>query len=262
MKLGLSYNVFDGEELLPFSIDAIRSQVDYLSLVFQPTSYFGESAAEHVLPGLIRLKEAGLVDEIVTFHNDLNLSSYQNEVAARNKGRLASLSNGCSHHITIDVDEFYKADEVSFAKRVVEDGDFDVSVVSMEIYFKSPQFKVVPCQNLKVTFIQKAAHELAIDAGMPFPLDKTRQPRTHQKCRLFSPEEITMHHMSYVRKDMAKKMRNSSNRPYYGAKFVSKVDTYEVGQKVRLLPDYKTRTTVLVDNAFGINIGEQWEHQA
>ena len=41
MKLGISYNVFDGEELLEKSILCIRDQVDFISVVYQEKSNFG-----------------------------------------------------------------------------------------------------------------------------------------------------------------------------------------------------------------------------
>ena len=34
MKLGVSYNLFDGEELLESSIKSIRDNVDYVSVVY------------------------------------------------------------------------------------------------------------------------------------------------------------------------------------------------------------------------------------
>ncbi len=42
MKLGVSYNLFDGEELLEKSILSIRENVDYISVVFQMVSNLGD----------------------------------------------------------------------------------------------------------------------------------------------------------------------------------------------------------------------------
>ena len=49
MKLGVSYNLFDGEELLEGSIKQIRSEVDYISVVYQEVSNFGESCDKNLL---------------------------------------------------------------------------------------------------------------------------------------------------------------------------------------------------------------------
>ena len=40
MKIGVSYNLFDGEELLESSIKSIRKNVDYISVVYQTISNF------------------------------------------------------------------------------------------------------------------------------------------------------------------------------------------------------------------------------
>ena len=56
MKLGVSYNVFDGEELLESSIKSIRSEVDYISVVYQTVSNFGNQCSEELIPLLNRLK--------------------------------------------------------------------------------------------------------------------------------------------------------------------------------------------------------------
>jgi hypothetical protein len=39
MKLGAAYNVFDGEELLENSIVSIRSEVDYVVVVYQTCTF-------------------------------------------------------------------------------------------------------------------------------------------------------------------------------------------------------------------------------
>ena len=50
MKLGVSYNIFDGEELLENSIKSIRENVDYISVVYQEVSNFGNPCDENLIP--------------------------------------------------------------------------------------------------------------------------------------------------------------------------------------------------------------------
>ena len=52
MKLGVTYSLFDGEELLPFSILSIRPHVDYINVVFQEHSWFGDKCTPLVRPML------------------------------------------------------------------------------------------------------------------------------------------------------------------------------------------------------------------
>ena len=43
MKLGVAYNVFDGEELLEYSIKSIKAFVDFIVVVAQETSNYGNT---------------------------------------------------------------------------------------------------------------------------------------------------------------------------------------------------------------------------
>ena len=72
MKLGISYNVFDGEELLEKSILCIRDQVDFISVVYQEKSNFGNQCDPNLLPLLTSLKEKGLVDELFEYKPKIN----------------------------------------------------------------------------------------------------------------------------------------------------------------------------------------------
>lgn len=49
MKVGISYNLFDGEELLESSIKSIRDNVDYISVVYQTVSNFGNPCSEDLV---------------------------------------------------------------------------------------------------------------------------------------------------------------------------------------------------------------------
>jgi len=46
MLLGLAYNLFDGEELLEYSIKSIRKNVDFICVVWQKISNHGEQCNE------------------------------------------------------------------------------------------------------------------------------------------------------------------------------------------------------------------------
>jgi len=59
MKIGVSYNLFDGEELLESSIKSIRKNVDYISVVYQTVSNFGNPCDEGLVPLLEELKSKG-----------------------------------------------------------------------------------------------------------------------------------------------------------------------------------------------------------
>ena len=67
MKLGVAYNVFDGEELLEKSLLSIRPCVDYVCIVYQTKSNFGKGCADGLVDLLNSLVEKQLVDDLVHY---------------------------------------------------------------------------------------------------------------------------------------------------------------------------------------------------
>lgn len=89
-KFGVSYSIFDGEELLEASIKQIRGCVDYINVVYQLKSWYGDKANENLLPLLNNLKNKGLIDELIEFKPDFSLEAWQNETNKRNLGLSAA----------------------------------------------------------------------------------------------------------------------------------------------------------------------------
>lgn len=236
--------VFDGEELLEFAIKAIRDHVDFISATYQTTSYFGNH--HDPSPTLKRLS----IDELLFHEPDLTKTPRENEVRLRNIGLEASRRAGCTHHISADTDEFYKPEELQFAKKSLEGYDF--SVATMENYFKNPSYLISPSQNHQVTFIHSVNNQYDMNTHSP-KIDPTR--RLSGKCRYFTKEEMTIHHMSYVRRNIRRKLENSMNGLAYKIdQFVNEFDKYQLGGKIKVAPDFINRRTVYVDNFFGIII--------
>lgn len=234
MKLGISYLVFQGHEFLNPLVDIIRDHVDFISVIYQETSYYGFK----VNPDIFKHIQSKNIDKIICFHPDLNLHPKDNELIARNLGREASLINNCSHHISSDVDEFYIPTQFQIAKETFDD---DCSLVSLENYYKDPRFLITPNQGQQISFIQKADIPYDSTSLFPYKIEKTRKPKLYQKCKIYSPNEIVCHHMSYVRKDIRAKLNNTINgRNYNIDKFVELFNTYKVGDKLNIAPDFRT----------------------
>lgn len=255
MKLGICYMVFDGEELLEFATKAIRNQIDHISVTYQTTSYHGNPASPELIPTLDRVKSLGLIDELIFFEPNLTLDPKENELNLRNIGLEASRKAGCTHHISADVDEFYKSNQLDYAKKVMEE-DYDFSVAPLSTYYKDPTFLVWPEQNLVVSFIHPVTNEYdrsVFYPTFPFHMETTRRLTNHKKYRAFTKEEFVIHHMSYVRKNIRYKFQNNDNGNFYKLeRFYANFDNYQVGKRVCLLPDYLNRKTIQVENHFGI----------
>lgn len=248
--------VFDGEELLEFAIKSIRNEVDFVSITYQTTSYFGNPSDPN-LPILVKnLKSQGLIDEIIHFEPDLSIHHKINELNLRNIGLEASRKAGCSHHISADVDEFYKANELKYAKEMMYQGDYDFSIAYQEVYYKDPTFLVYPNQNLLTTFIHPVSNEYSDEVKYPdfsFHCETTRRFKKHSKYKIFNKDEIIIHHMSYVRKSIEKKLNNSDNGQFYKKdKFFEQFHKYNIGDRVCLIPDFINRKTKKVENTFNI----------
>lgn len=248
--------VFDGFELLEAAIKSVRQVTDFISVTYQNTSYFGNPASPDLLTTLENLRNQKLIDKLIFFETNLKIHHKINELNLRNVGLNASREAGCTHHISADVDEFYKPQELEFAKSVMDGSDYDFSIVPQEVYFKDPTYLVTPSQNLLAAFMHPVENEYEMNKTFPFRIEVTRRFKKYDKFRVFTKQEIIMHHMSYVRKDIKAKFANSDNAQYIYKlqKFIENHDTYKLGGRVCLLPDYLNRKTIEVDNIFNIRI--------
>jgi hypothetical protein len=188
----------------------------------------------------------------------LSLHHKINEINIRNLGLSLSKEVGCTHHASLDVDEFYVPSELEYAKKVMEDGDFNYSIATMEMYYKQPTYRIVPRQGLLTSFIHPVHNEYRYDTKIkfPYPIETTRRHALRDKPKYFSANEVMMHHMSYVRKDIRRKLRNSDNGQFYKHlnQFFNEFDEYKLGGKLYIVPDFAERKTKLVDNIFGISL--------
>jgi len=217
MKVGVSYNLFDGEELLEDSIKSIRNNVDYISVVYQTVSNFGNPCSPNLMPVLEELKEKNLIDELYKYKPDLSSGGTQNEIHKRNLGVALSENKECTHHMTMDTDEFYTSPQFSYMKEVIENGNYDSAVCRIATYYKEPIYRL-PNESYYVSLLFKIKnHKRYIrDRGAVAPnggtgTDPTRMMEP-ENCRTFERDEIEMHHMSWVRNDIGKKFNNSSSK--------------------------------------------------
>ena len=118
MKIGVSYNLFDGEELIENSIKSIRNNVDYISVVYQTISNFGQECDKGLVSLLERLKSEGLVDELFEYHPRINKGGHFNEITKRNIGLSLSEGANCTHHMAMDSDEFYTDTQFKYIKKL------------------------------------------------------------------------------------------------------------------------------------------------
>jgi hypothetical protein len=211
-KLGASYNLFDGEELLEGSIKQIRQHVDYVTVVYQTVSNFGNPCNSELVPLLDKLKSEGLIDELFEYKPKVNKGGHYNEIEKRNIGLSLSQRAGCTHHMSMDSDEYYTPLEFQRLKSTIEEGGYDSSYCQMQTYYKSWEYSLDPPETYYVSLIFKIKQDSSYVLGVPSPVlvDPTRRMSPINKPLILTRDEIQMHHGSYIRNDIRTKLTNSS----------------------------------------------------
>jgi hypothetical protein len=258
MKLGVCYNLFDGEELLESSILSIRNVVDHICVVYQTTSNYDQPCNPHLKSFLEYLKEERLVDSVIyyetKFHFPLsereNIVSkkaradelggpiemvgdqFFNETSKREIGRKDCLKNGCTHFLSMDTDEYYFEDEVRASKKLILQNKWEFTACRMRVYGKYPTIEYVQDDINAVPYICVCTKDKELRLATPYPLngidgikftcalDPTRRidgvDYSQNKFYLFDRDQVEMHHMTFLRKDISKKLTNVSNKANYG----------------------------------------------
>lgn len=236
MILGVSYNLFDGEELLEGSIKQIRDQVDYISVVYQTKSNFGNPADSNLVPLLENLKSKGLVDELYLYEPS-TIDGFNNEVTKRNIGLDLSRKANCTHHMSMDSDEYYTAEEFKYMKDRVEEKDADAAYCKMQSYYKTWEYALDPPEEYYVATIYKIKESCKFVFQYPCVVlvDPTRRMSKVNKPLVFDRQNVQMHHGSYIRNDVRSKLVNSSSRAAFANnidKIVDYYNTWEYPNKV------------------------------
>jgi hypothetical protein len=214
-KFGISYNIFDGYELLEDSITYIREYIDYISVVYQIKSNWGNDAHPQQLEILNSLLERKLIDELYLYKPVIDLENPKsNETEKRNIGLQLSKNNGCTHHMTMDCDEFYIGTELEKLKNICECNPIATTYGYYIDYIKSPTIRIgdslsMTMISLFVPILDNLKYEFNYKINLL--VDPTRILNT-QNYIIIPSQIITMHHMTMVRKNIETKIINSGKR--------------------------------------------------
>ena len=157
-----------------------------------------------------------------------------------------------------DVDEFYDPDEFEREKERIYRNDLNGLVCGLRCYIKKPTLWVN--DHTLVPFIQKVTPGLQFGSFKKYPfaydrngdahIDPTR--RTNQTKRI-EWSDITMHHFSWVRQSIDRKINNSSARNNL-LKSTIKQDLAKAAPGVYC--DFYRDTIKECENKFGIHIND------
>ncbi|NCU26743.1 hypothetical protein EOM86_08495 [Candidatus Nomurabacteria bacterium] len=252
-KLGMGINCFEGTEHLKNIIYEIRDAVDVIIVGVQHKSYFGKDIEQEDVDELMKLKSSGYIDEIVWFDIEMPPESIRedsiprrSETEKRNRIIEELQKRGCSHCLITDSDEFYDGDEFRRAKKVINDDD-DIHCTYcqyLNYYRDYHHYLVWPFESF-VPFITEIDYRFLFDKGdFQLPSDPTRRYKIPEgrpfEIYIFDWDVLKMHHLAWIRKNIAKKIENWSSKLYF------KKDTQLVPAIIDRYNNYKDGENALV----------------
>jgi len=265
MKLGISYNIFDGEEMLPFAIKNLRPFADFIVVVYQTTSNYGNTNPK-LLPKLEMLKAAGIIDKLFLYepnliYNDdktLNWKSGTfNEIEKREIGLKVCRANGCDTYMTLDCDELYDPKEFEWAMNDFETKGYDTSFTQLLTYYKLPTMELRPLETWYQPLFYKIKKDTKFEMqdNYPIHIDRTKMVKAGY-TRIYTRSEIQQYHYAYVRHNLNSKIKNSSAQSdkQSSNEVINHYENWKGKEDKALLIGNQKFDLVEVENKFNIKI--------
>lgn len=221
-KLGYMINAFDASEHLESILSEIRDEIDYVAAIWQQKSYHKKAMAKEDKDELNRLKDMGLIDELIEFKPNYTKYAREQECDKRNMGIDYAKQQGCNYVMSTDADEYYSLDQFKSAKKLINDKGYTNSYCSYVNYYKDfNHYLVYPFRPL-VPFIHHTFFKYKYQGSAPGPTDPTRRIDNplNLGTYLFADEELRMHHAAWIRKDIKKKLINWSAKDHFSPKLI------------------------------------------
>jgi len=153
----------------------------------------------------------------VLFHQlepSKNLKPLANETRKRNQGIEVAKREGYTHFFTADADEFYLPEEVERDKKLFNEPEINGIVCRLRVYIGKP---TLWCRDSTlVPFIHRLTKGIYCGRIHEYPFAYNGKTAVIDPSRRFNEihgiimSNTVMHHMSYVRKDVSLKVKNST----------------------------------------------------
>lgn len=243
MKLCAIYNIWDGACLLQGSVNCIIDHVELVIIVYSNVSNKGE--VFFPLPYIQGLTRNPKV-KFVKYDPQIELGGYANETNKRNVGLHYAKNLGVTHFLFMDCDEYY--DNFGLAVEAYNESGHSGSVCRLETYFKLPTLRFDKQEDYYVPFIHELKHDTrAGNQSYPFFADPTRRVNEHDVVEL----PIVMHHFSWCRLDIMRKVRNSSSNLMISTGIID--DYHNPDLKAGFYVKNYQRTLIEVPDTFGLS---------
>lgn len=215
MRLAAIYNVFDGDELLPYSVGSIANSVDHFFMVCQTVGNGGDEYQGGIEAVQSLQRQFGNIT-ILNPPAGLRRRRGDNERDRRNAGLAAAREVGYTHALFADCDEVYDSDQFDAALAKLADSDAACSACRLYTYVNLPTLRLEPMEPYWCPWVFRILPETRAARWSHCYADCTRGVVPNAPCLMFDPAELVMHHFSYVRRDLRLKMNNSSARDNMG----------------------------------------------
>jgi len=209
MSLFVFYNCATCSELLEYSIIQMLPVTKNITIHYQTKTNVNTLANKRHFRKYVKLAQKYHL-ELFEFWPDLNKSPKSNETQKRNIAYKQAQLRGANYFMSIDEDEIYDSKQLQKAFQIFIDGDWDSSVCRLLTYYKKPTLQVNPPEDYYTSVFYIVDSRLFIE-GLKFPVkvDPARKMKPN-RLKIFNWEELTMHHYSYVRKNIKEKLRTQS----------------------------------------------------
>ena len=249
MKLAAIYNVYDGEELLLGSIEQIRSFCHEIIIVYQTESNTGGVYDDNI--SVVSIAQA----TTTKYAPDFTRSPAENEAIKRQIGINIAKFHGNTHFMLMDCDEYYDPKQVKTAIETIEKEQYTATCCPIYTYYNQPEYQLTPMETYYVPFITSLEDWVQIDYNGRYPVlvDPTRRAGNLKKFHIFDKDVCVMHHYSYVRKDISRKLRNSSAIVNFKdvEGMIEQFNGWKLGDVMVHFTEYDIKE---VDNLFNINL--------
>lgn len=234
--VGLGIVAFEGTELLYNTISEIRDLVTYVVVGLQKVSYHGDPISQVDYNEVIRLRdEDHLVDEIVEVELNPTKAPREQETDKRNMLIQHIQDHGCSHALIIDSDEYYTHKAFELCLHSIDESNWPVTYCQYINYWHDYEhYLVYPFQEgMYVPWVTCTAFRFSFEShDFKLPSDPTRryvlpkheveQPQADGSVKkvtvydiqphVFQWNEIKMHHLSWIRANIRKKLNDWSSK--------------------------------------------------
>ncbi len=229
-KFGIGIVLYDGEELLEQCLKFIRPHVDYINIVYSVTSYTGKQGNPELTSIVEKMKKKFSIDEVIEYKNIPNKTRSEQEKLKRMVSLNMAKKAKINYFMFLDSDEFYDDSTIETAKQLIVKNKITHSYVHILNYGTEPTQRYDKRKwEYYVPFFSKINNFSICGNNKKAPClcDPTRQILgIYLKQKHYVLENIFMHHMTRVRKNIMLKYTSRNVNPNIDSDWINDKDGF------------------------------------